>query len=1139
MKNYSLTLVVSLLVCFIMYNERETRNINVPLESLHILPEPGELPELDKETMFQVAKLRKENRLRRSANSALANVEEYGPNIAERICLSNVCFSGMIKEFVIDREDSNIFVMATETSGAWVSYNRGRQWEPIDDDWSGIFLIWVSQDLKDPNIFYFSTGSLGLLVWDRSKNDGLQSWNGPIEQTEFASFLKQDPNDPNVHYVGTINNIQKFENNEYSLFAESVFFPNADFEVVPDVGLVSSNVDNVTVIREDGSRSVLNTGFVDKWAAEIAYSPSNPKIMYTWASDAQSNIKMHRTIDGGYNWSPVDLFDDIPRIQRHDQTLEIYKYDDDTDIIIWGAVNLFIAFIDNDHIEQPLFKPVLSGHLDYQGTLFQQDTLYEYTDGGLFAYDIHTVKSLYESSSTVRIRDFGESLSHGLNSVQAVEAIVHPDTEEMSIGLWHNGTWLNDTDGSYTKVSNGDGFQSAFHPTDSNFLYVSFQYNTIIRRYLNESQGVNLWTGFGDKPFRTKLFVHPNYPESLFYLNNDNLVRMSNASTCSQGSCVLDSLSTANWEYAIQDYAFDNSGRTNSAYLFNNDIIEKIPSLDNPEGTTIFDTRELDDYDIILDVFVSSTEEVNIMYVLTVTSGDEYTVHKMLNHEDNTVETLETYNIKFPNNVRPTGLFKDGLTDNQCLFTTFYGLFSSRLVDGVLAIPEIDLPNVEVRNIRYEPKLDKLYFATYGRGVWTASSKEPSLLTANCQDLTVVLDGTGNTSITGTEIDNGSNDDTGIASMTVYPNSFDCSHIGDNIVTLTVTDLDGNVATCTSTVTVDFNISSTNFCQDVIVTLDDFGEVTLTAADLDNGLNDQCVIDVVFSQNTFNCSDIGDNDVNVFLLDLQGNSSICNLTVTVEESILPTALCQNILVQLDDNGSAFIQTADINNGSSDNCGIKSTSIDITAFNCDDLESNVVPVTLTVTDFSNNTAQCTSTVQVLDAIAPNINCPEDLTIQISNDSIYRLPDFIASGEASVSDNCTDSITLRSSSPAVGTILQSGQHTVSLFVEDASGNLSACEFELTIDELTSSYSPVELSNFELYPNPTKDLLFVDNPDRELVQNILVFDLLGRQVLTESVNTDATKIELNLSNLSSSTYMVVIQTKDSKFIKKLTKV
>ena len=82
----------------------------------------------------------------------------------------------------------------------------------------------------------------------------------------------------------------------------------------------------------------------------------------------------------------------------------------------------------------------------------------------------------------------------------------------------------------------------------------------------------------------------------------------------------------------------------------------------------------------------------------------------------------------------------------------------------------------------------------------TVTDNQPP--TALCKDITVYLDPLGNATITGAQVDNGSTDNCGIASLNVVPNTFNTSNIGPNTVTLTVTDVNGNSSTCTSTVTI-------------------------------------------------------------------------------------------------------------------------------------------------------------------------------------------------------------------------------------------------------------------------------------------------------------------------------------------------
>jgi predicted enzyme related to lactoylglutathione lyase len=167
----------------------------------------------------------------------------------------------------------------------------------------------------------------------------------------------------------------------------------------------------------------------------------------------------------------------------------------------------------------------------------------------------------------------------------------------------------------------------------------------------------------------------------------------------------------------------------------------------------------------------------------------------------------------------------------------------------------------------------------------------------------------------------------------------------------------------------------------------------------------------------------------------------------------PVAVCQDIQVELDVNGSAIITAAQINNGSVDNCGIASVSIDNTTFDCSNLGQNTV--TLTVTDLSGNEATCQSTVTVIDVEAPVVTCPGDQTVSLSANCELILPDYIAL--ASATDACGSVVLTQS--PAAGTAISSLTE-VTITATDASGNSSACTFNAIPEEDTEN--PVAVCN-----------------------------------------------------------------------------
>ncbi len=166
----------------------------------------------------------------------------------------------------------------------------------------------------------------------------------------------------------------------------------------------------------------------------------------------------------------------------------------------------------------------------------------------------------------------------------------------------------------------------------------------------------------------------------------------------------------------------------------------------------------------------------------------------------------------------------------------------------------------------------------------------PTILT---QNVTVPLVN-GSASITAAQINNGSYDQAcgGIGSMTVSPSVFSCSDLGANQVTLTVTDIFGNVGTGSATVTVTENINPVIACVSDLAVNANPGEcdavvtyTSPTATDNCGGANVQITqIAGLASGSVF---PIGTTTNTFVASDLSGNSDTCSFDVTVSQ---PTPL---------------------------------------------------------------------------------------------------------------------------------------------------------------------------------------------------------------------------------------------------------
>ena len=329
--------------------------------------------------------------------------------------------------------------------------------------------------------------------------------------------------------------------------------------------------------------------------------------------------------------------------------------------------------------------------------------------------------------------------------------------------------------------------------------------------------------------------------------------------------------------------------------------------------------------------------------------------------------------------------------------------------------------------------------------VVTVNDSFPPL--ALCRDITVQLDAAGNASITANDINNGSADACGIDSLTISPSVFTCSNVGANTVTLTAFDNNGNSSSCTGVVTIEDTVPPVAICQDVTVQLDSTGNATVMAGMINNGSNDACGIDsLVVTPTAFNCSNVGANTVTLTALDVNGNSSTCSATVTVEDTVPPIALCMDITVQLDSTGNTSIVAGDVDGGSSDNCGVDSLSIDIASFTCSNVGSN--SVTLTVFDVNGNVSSCGATVTVEDMVPPVASC-QDITVQL--DASGNATITAADVDGGSSDNCgVDTLMV---APSTFTCSEIGNNVVTLTVTDQNGNTDTCLATVTVEDTIS--------------------------------------------------------------------------------------
>ena len=169
------------------------------------------------------------------------------------------------------------------------------------------------------------------------------------------------------------------------------------------------------------------------------------------------------------------------------------------------------------------------------------------------------------------------------------------------------------------------------------------------------------------------------------------------------------------------------------------------------------------------------------------------------------------------------------------------------------------------------------------------------------------------------------------------------------------------------------------------------------------------------------------------VIDNKGCFSQRTVVIGISDVVAPTLVTKPATISLNNAGVATLNAGDVILTATDNCGIVSTSLSKSTFDCADKGANTVNVT--VVDGNGNTTTVAAQVQVVDLVAPTLNtssAPLVLSLGANGTVAFNA----SSAVNAVTDNCG---TVTVSAPTVTySCAQVGLQSVNVTATDASGN-----------------------------------------------------------------------------------------------------
>ena len=293
---------------------------------------------------------------------------------------------------------------------------------------------------------------------------------------------------------------------------------------------------------------------------------------------------------------------------------------------------------------------------------------------------------------------------------------------------------------------------------------------------------------------------------------------------------------------------------------------------------------------------------------------------------------------------------------------------------------------------------------------------------------------------------------------------FDCSDVGANTVTLTVTDNNGNESTCTSTITVEDNVDPiiASDAQDETVECDGAGNTTALNAWLSaNGnagaVTDNCAFDSWsndYDAANFvtNCGQSGYVDVIFTATDVNGNTATTTATFTIEDTTIPFIVPTYLSVTVECDGSGNVADYDTWHGIwetevavTDICSGVSYGVTGEIITDDCGETGSVVKMYTLTDGCGNSVDTTISFTIEDTTPPAFleTLPADGTFECDNVPAAETltATDICSGDAAVNftettaaGSCPDSYTITRTWSTTDDCGNNNTHVQTLTIQD---------------------------------------------------------------------------------------------------------
>lgn len=658
--------------------------------------------------------------------------------------------TGRIGGIAISHQSPNTkWYIAGANGGVWKTTNAGATWTEISDGWDTIAVGSMEIDPNNDEVLYVGTGdfddknrfSMGLMI----TSNGGATW-GQVGENEFGdqsiSDIQLDPDRPGVIYVACGRG--SFGSGTQGIWrtSSSGIFWTQESNIETRKLSLSGPVNGTRYLWASPTNASgllrRSTSPASSWIS-VAYPGSNKLAAVSKTNPLKIYVLDQSNKQLGYSPNNGNSWDDIPNNAPfgsnsfwdqawYDYTFETGVTSTNQDLLSAATVEHYVSRNGGSY-----FYPV-SGygfgetHVDYHVTVMhptEPDTIFMGSDGGFYKNKWRNDFLVFEATSYNGL--FVTGAAAGLSMFYSLAT--HPTApSEVMGGLQDNGvSHARGNTSDWQQIHGADGTATAIAPGSPNYQYSTTQYagwslnaaNQEIYKIRRSLDGMATHSVFefpaDDGPPFVPVFHVSNEALPKLYFGSGKLHRLTEQT----GGSAAVAMSIGDFEFAGWITAITTAPSSPSIVYVGGNKGEIYRCTSFGLSPVLLSNFE----DFQFPVTCISVDPSNPNSILVTFSGAESNSHDRVYRCTNTTAATPVFTS-----------VSAGLPDIWTYWierdpwqpsTVWYvanelGVFYTENAGGTWydMTAEFGLPNVSVRQLSAEPATNRLYAATYGRGMY-------------------------------------------------------------------------------------------------------------------------------------------------------------------------------------------------------------------------------------------------------------------------------------------------------------------------------------------------------------------------------------------------------------------------------------